>query len=312
MDKAVETGLTEMGHSIEMLPDLQGEALTNALGQSRPDVLVVRSTKVGADAMDKAEGLRLIVRAGAGVDNIDLEAARARQVKVANCAGANAAAVAELTFGLLIAADRQIPQQSQALKEGLWRKGHFGDLNAPAAPAGLRSRTLGLVGFGMVAREVAALGKAFGMQVVAWNRGGVPADAGVEECLTLPELAGMSDAVCVLAASPTPLVDALFLSRLPPNALLVNVARGSAVDDTALLHAVETRGLKVGLDVFSDEPAAPHASFTSASGLVGHPSVVCTHHIGAATRQAQEAVGLSLLQVVRSFEATGVPDNLVP
>ena len=129
-----------MGHSIDVQPDLRGDTLSVALGASPHDVLVVRSTKVNADAIHKAMGLKLIVRAGAGVDNIDLGAARARKVAVANCAGANAAAVAELTFGLMIAADRQIPQQTADLKRNLWRKGHYGDTAAVPAPRGLRGR----------------------------------------------------------------------------------------------------------------------------------------------------------------------------
>jgi D-3-phosphoglycerate dehydrogenase len=234
LDSAVEEGLVSMGHSIDVQPDLRGDTLSVALGASPHDVLVVRSTKVNADAIDKAMGLKLIVRAGAGVDNIDLSAARARKVAVANCAGANAAAVAELTFGLMIAADRQIPQQTADLKRNLWRKGHYGDTAAVPAPRGLRGRTLGLVGFGRIAREVAALGQAFGMEVAAWTRHGVPPTPGVAACGTLAELAARADVVCVHAAAPEPLIGEEFLASLPSGAILVNTARGSAARTPAV------------------------------------------------------------------------------
>ena len=299
-DRALES-LRAEGHDLVAHPELAGAALVSALGRIRPNLLVVRSTQVPAAAVEAgaASGLELIVRAGAGVDNIDLAAAASVNVKVANCAGANADAVAELALGLILACDRRIVDQSAMLKGGVWAKGHFGDGRC----RGLKGRRLGIVGFGRIGRRMGELGLALGMQVTAWSRSGIPAPPpGVQVSATLDVLAQQSDVVSVHTAPSAsgPLLGARFFDQMKQGAIFVNVARGGVADEAALLNAMERRGLLVGADVFDGEPGGSDV-VEFHSELARRSSVVATHHVGAATGQAQEAVADVLLQVSRGF-----------
>ena len=299
-DRALES-LRADGHDLAAHPELAGAALVSALGRIRPNLLVVRSTQVPAAAVEAgaASGLELIVRAGAGVDNIDLAAAASVNVKVANCAGANADAVAELALGLILACDRRIVDQSAMLKGGVWAKGHFGDGRC----RGLKGRRLGIVGFGRIGRRMGELGLAMGMQVTAWSRSGIPAPPpGVQVSATLDVLAQQSDVVSVHTAPSAsgPLLGARFFDQMKQGAIFVNVARGGVADEAALLNAMERRGLLVGADVFDGEPGGSDVVEFD-SELARRSSVVATHHVGAATGQAQEAVADVLLQVSRGF-----------
>ena len=161
-------GLKAAGCEVVHDPSLDGEALAAALRQTRADVLVVRSTKVTAPMMD-AGALALVVRAGAGYNTIDVAAASARGIYVSNCPGRNAVAVAELTLGLILALDRRIPDNVAALRAGTWDKKAF------SKAAGLKGKTLGLLGFGAIGREVAQRAQACGLHLVIWSRSLEPA-----------------------------------------------------------------------------------------------------------------------------------------
>lgn len=243
------------------------------------------------------------------MDNIEIGAAVEAGIKVANCAGANAAAVAELALGLMLACDRRIVTQDVLLKNSLWMKGSFGDGRA----RGLNGKVLGIVGFGRIGRHVAVLGQALGMRVVAWNRSPVATPPpGVEILESLDELAAQSDVVSVHAAPPAEgcLLDGGFFSAMKTGAIFINVARGGVADEGALLAAIDQRGLLVGTDVYEGEPAAGNLEgFESA--LAKHPSVVGTMHVGAATAQAQEAVGQVLLQVIETYSTSSEVLNAV-
>ena len=156
-------GLKAAGCDVVYQPDLAGDALAAAIGGSRADVLVVRSTKVTAPMLD-AGRLSLVVRAGAGVNTIDVPAASARGIYVSNCPGRNSIAVAELAFGLILALDRRIPDNVAELRAGRWNKKEY------SKARGLFGRTLGLLGFGSIGQEVARRGHAFGMRVLVWSR----------------------------------------------------------------------------------------------------------------------------------------------
>jgi D-3-phosphoglycerate dehydrogenase len=155
--------LASGGHEVRAAPSLSGDTLKDALQDFDPDVLVVRSTKVTAEHLTAAHALSLVIRAGAGVNTIDVTVASAQGVYVANCPGKNAVAVAELTFGLILAVDRNIADGVIDLRAGQWNKGKHGK------SMGLRGRTLGILGTGMIGAEVARLGNAFGMEVLAWS-----------------------------------------------------------------------------------------------------------------------------------------------
>jgi D-3-phosphoglycerate dehydrogenase len=294
-------------------PALSGDALTAALAASRPDVLVVRSTRVTAPMLE-AGTLRLIVRAGAGVNTIDVAAAGARGIAVSNCPGKNAIAVAELTFALILALDRRVPDNVAALRAGQWNKKGF------SKARGLYGRTLGLLGFGHVGQEVARRGAAFGMPVVVWSRRFTDAGHRLEEPVvpgvavaTSPESVVDQCDVLSLHLALTPetkgLVNAALLGRLKHGSILINTARAELVDAAALREAVVARELKVGLDVFPDEPLEGAAPYTAP--LVDLPQVYGTHHIGASTEQAQEAVAAETVRIITAFKDRGEVPNRV-
>lgn len=302
----VVNSLADGGCDVRFEPDLTSEQLATEVGET--NVLVVRSTKVPSDVIDNARHLSLIVRAGAGVNNIDVEAASARGIYVSNCPGRNSDAVAELAMGMIIACDRRIVDASAALRSGHWRKKEFGKA------AGLRGRTLGVLGLGMIGRAVARLGVAFGMDVVGWSRSLTPASAselGIGLVGSPIEIASVSDAVTLhLALKPETrgLVDSQFLDRMKPGAILVNTARGELVDYDALQTVIREKELRVGLDVFDNEPAGGTNDFQDLELASG---VTCTPHIGASTAQASQAIADEVVRIVRSFRETGRPINAV-
>jgi D-3-phosphoglycerate dehydrogenase / 2-oxoglutarate reductase len=301
--------LRASGHTLRVDPSLKGGALTEAIASFNPNVLVVRSTKVTGADLDASPALELVVRAGAGVDTIDVDGASARGIFVSNCPGKNATAVAELAFGLILALDRRIPDNVQASREGRWEKGAFSKAD------GIKGKTLGLVGLGSIGREMIARARAFEMEVVAWSRSLTEAGArelGVRRASDPLDLARQADVVSLHVAS-TPdtvgLVDAAFLEAMRPGAWIVNTARDAVVDEAALAAVLETKGLRFATDVPSGEPADKKGAFQHP--LMGHPSVYITHHIGASTEQATEAIGAEAERVVQAYAETGRALNAV-
>ena len=306
LSKSTEEALEKLGATIDVQPDLSPDTLPAAIGDAQ--VLVVRSTKVTAATIDAGSQLSLIVRAGAGVNTIDVEEASKRGIYVTNCPGKNSAAVAELAIGLLIACDRRIVAASNDLRDGKWRKKEYGKAR------GLRGRTLGILGVGMIGREVICRAKGLGMQVVAWSRSlneDRAAELGVEYMATPLDVARCSDAISLhVAATPetTGMVNDEFLGVMKDGAILINASRGEIVDQQALAKAIAQKGLRVGLDVFADEPKQGDAPFsnTELAGLV-----TATPHIGASTDQASEAIAEEVVRIVRLFRETGKPANTV-
>lgn len=311
-DKFEETGLgglRSLGCEVYYEPALEGEALGWRLRDTAAEVLVVRSTKVTAAEMDQGRSLSLIVRAGAGVNTIDLPGASSRAISVSNCPGKNAVAVAELAWGLILALDRRIPEQTADLHAGLWNKSEYGKAR------GLAGRTLGIAGFGAIGREVASRGAAFGMRVVAWS-GSLTAEraaeAGVERASTLAELAARSDVVSVhlaLTKETRGLLGGAFFDAMRPGALFVNTSRGETVSAAALKAAIAAKGIRAGLDVFEREPAGGTGAFEDEVGR--SPGVVGTHHVGASTEQAQNAIAAEVVRIVAAYKATGEVPNAV-
>jgi len=313
-------GLKAAGCEVVYDPALRDDALMMALGETRAEALVVRSTRVTATMMD-AGSLALIVRAGAGYNTIDVTAASARGIYVANCPGRNAIAVAELAFGLILALDRRIPDNVAELRAGRWNKKEF------SKATGLYGRTLGILGFGSIAQELARRAQAFGLNMVIWSRRfdenpGVDLgtyglertgrDSRVTIAPSPQAVAEQADILSVhLALGPETqgLVSADVLGRLRHGAFFINTARAEVVDYAALAQAVRERGIRVGLDVFPDEPATPTAEFSGP--LLQEPGVYGTHHIGASTEQAQEAIAAETVRIVRSFTETGRVPNVV-
>ena len=297
------------GHEVRSEPGVSGDALVASIAAFDPDVLVVRSTKVGASHLAAARSLSLVVRAGAGTNTIDVATASARGIYVTNCPGKNAVAVAELTLGLILALDRHLADGAADLRAGRWDKGRY------SKASGLRGRTLGVLGTGMIGREVARLGQAFGMEVLAWSRSLTDAEAaelGVRRYDRPEDVALRSNVLSVhLALTPETrgFVGESIFSVMKPGALFINTCRAEVVDEGALLKALESPGIRAGLDVFSDEPAGNDGSFDHP--LARHPSVVGSHHIGASTAQAQDAVADEACRIIEVFVATGRAPNCV-
>ena len=296
--------LEEIGCRVESDASLQGEILECAIREIQPDILVVRSTKVTKEMMDASKKLCIIIRAGAGYDTIDTKAASSRGISVANCPGKNSIAVAELAWGLILACDRRIPDQVIDLRANRWNKKEFSN------SSGLYGRTIGVVGLGGIGSEVVKRAKSFGMHVVAWSRSLTTVQAkemDIEMCSDLHELASKSDVVSVHVAS-TPdtkhLIDKDFLSNMKETAIFVNTSRGAVVDESALVNAVDSKHLRVGLDVFEHEPSAGDQQFNSEVTTMKH--VYGTHHVGASTTQAQEAIASEAVRIIESYVQDGV------
>ena len=301
--------LESLGCAVESNPDLTPETLGAAIQAFAPDLLIVRSTKVPADVINNAGPLALIIRAGAGYDTIDVAAASARGVFVANCPGKNAIAVAELAWGLILSCDRRIPDQTRDLRAGVWAKKEY------AKARGLYGRSLGVVGLGRIGQAVAARGRAFGMNVIGWSRSlteDKAAAMGVTYCASLVNLAKMSDVVTVHVAATADtanLIDEQFISNMHDGAYLINTSRGSVVDSAALATAVKERKVRAGLDVFANEPGSGDKSFTDE--IVNLDGVFGTHHVGASTDQAQEAIASEAVRIVERYLRTGEVPNCV-
>lgn len=308
-DAAVQQ-LEAAGDDVTRLPELNADTLPDAVAGH--EVLVVRSTKVTADALAAADKLGLIVRAGAGTNNIDGDRAAELGIFVCNVPGKNALAVAELTMGLLIAVDRHIAAGTADLRAGTWNK------KAYSKADGLFGRRMGIIGVGDIGIAAAARAWAFGIDVVAVAKPGrsqaavARAEAaGIQWVDDLDELLATSDIVSLHvpgAPDTKGMVDADFLAKMKDGAILLNTSRGDVVDEAALLEAMDSRGIRAGLDVFADEPGSGTADFDSA--LAKHPSVVATHHVGASTEQAQNAVTDGTLEAIDAYR-TGSPINCV-
>jgi D-3-phosphoglycerate dehydrogenase len=301
--------LIEAGHDLDHQPTLTSADLAAALGGA--EVLVVRSTRVEADVFDVDGPLGLVIRAGAGTNTIDGEAAARRAVFVANVPGKNAVAVAELTMGLLLAIDRRIPDNVADARAGDWNK------KAYSKAEGLLGKAIGIVGLGQIGLAVAERAAAFGMRVITLARTRDPEteekikELGIETVPDLNALAAASDVVTihVPAGSATKrMIDSEFLSRLRPGAILINTSRGDVLDEDAVLAAIDDQRLQVGIDVFDSEPTEGTGPFESR--LARHPAVYTTHHIGASTAQAQQAIAAEVVAMIRDY-AKGIVRNVV-
>ena len=311
-DKLAERGLqalNEAGHTLVVEPKVSGDTLLDALRETQPQVLIVRSTKVNSAMMDANPALELIVRGGAGYDTIDVEGASQRGIFVANCPGKNAAAVAELTTALILALDRRIPDNVNDARAGRWNKAAY------SKAQGVKGRTLGVVGLGNIGKEVIRRAHGLEMRVVAWSRSLTEAQAdalGVGYKASPKEVAAAADVVSFHVAS-TPatrhLADRAFFEAMKPGAFFINTTRGTVVDEAALRWAMDEKGIRAALDVFEGEP--PYKEGELDVSLARHPNVYLTHHIGASTQQAQAATAAEAARIVNWYAETGHVPNCV-
>ncbi len=301
--------LGTQGHDVSFQPALSGDGLVAALPGF--DVLVVRSTEVPAAAIENADDLALIIRAGAGTNTIDKRAAAGRAIYVSNVPGRNAVAVAELTLGLILAIDRRIPDNVTDLRAQTWNKSMYSE------GLGLLGRSLGIVGLGAIGLEVAERAASFGLILHALDK---PRDRATKarmedlDFVLHTDLLGLASEIDILTfhvpatAETVQLVDGAVLAALRPGATLINTSRADIIDEEALLAVLDAKNLWVGLDVFADEPSTGDGTIRSA--LAAHPRVYGTHHIGASTAQAQASVAEGVLEIIDAF-ATGTILNCV-
>lgn len=307
LPEAVIHQFEELGSEVLYRPSVSSEELDKGLGDAM--VLIVRSTVVSKSCIQNSPDLTLIVRAGAGVNNIDLDAASNLGIYVANCPGKNSIAVAELTMGLIISLDRFLPDNVASFREGKWNKADFSKAD------GLYGKRLGIIGTGQIGMEVFKRAKGFGMPVIAWSRSLTPEKAdelGLDYAESIEDVASNCDILSVhLALTPgtEKTISKGVLAKLKDGALFINTSRAEIVDEDALYEEVKTGRLRAGLDVFSDEPGYKQGEVQSRFQEVD--GVCITHHIGASTRQAQMAVADDAVDIVRSYMSEGKVRNWI-
>ena len=293
MDKSAMAALREQGHEVvEQFyePDQLGAALRDF------DAVVVRSkTKVRQNHIDEAKGgkLKLIIRGGVGVDNIDVKYAEANGIAVRNTPKASSQSVAELALGHMFSCARFICVAGHTMREGKWEKKAYGKGYE------LQGKTLGIVGFGRIGQHLGVMAKAIGMKVIAFDIFHIP---GIEEQLGIPyvemdELLAQSDFISVHAPAVNggALINAENIAKMKDGVTIINTSRGTNVDEAALLDALNSGKVRAaGLDVWAEEPSLNIALFS-------HPNVSCTPHIGAATGEAQKRIGTEIVSIISNF-----------
>ncbi len=258
---------------------------------SDADAAVVRSaTKLRRHILEKADKLKIIVRAGIGLDNIDLQAAKEKGIEVRNTPAATSISVAELTLGLMLAAVRKIPQAVASMKAHKWEKKLFEGTE-------LHGKTLGIIGFGRIGREVARRAVAFGMKVIYYDVVEVETDIPAER-VSFDELLSKADIITLhvpLTDQTRGLINAEAISKMKDGVIVVNVARGGVVVEKDILEALNSGKVAAyAVDVYEKEP-------TDNFALIDHPAVIPTPHIGASAKEGQLRAGMEVVRILKEF-----------
>ena len=298
----------QMGHTVSYMPDLGSDDLPDCI--QGINVLVVRSTLVTRECVNRSDDLSLVIRAGSGVNTIDLAACAERGIFVSNCPGLNSVAVAELTMAHILSLDRNIPDCVADLRNGIWNKAKYAKLSR-----GLKGLRLGIIGFGNIGREVARRAEAFEMKIMVFDphlEQSFIEMQGADYCASVGDLCAASDIITVhvpLSDDTEGLLDSETFDRMKQGAYVINTSRGSVIDERAFLKAAGEKGIRCGFDVFPDEPGSKSCPYTSL--LASSPCVYGTHHIGASTQQAQIAVAQEVLDLLRIYGEGGRIRNCV-
>ncbi len=294
--------LAQQGHQITDNPALDENTLPAAIADN--EVLIVRSTKVPAPVIEAGKDLKLIIRAGAGYDTIDTAFAAQKGIAVCNCPGTNSIAVAELTMGLMLALDRRLYHNTRDLHAGIWNKSEY------SKSKGIFGRTLGIIGLGNIGKEVAKRAQAFGMKVVAYDPYDKPELFTSLHITPEPDiytLAGLCDVITVhLPDTPQThgIFNKKFFDAMKDGATFINTARGGLVVTKDLVEAIKNKHIRAALDVYETEPKANDKVFDF-SPFQGADNFYGTHHIGASTDQAQDAVAQRAVEIINEYAASG-------
>ncbi len=286
--------LREAGLEVVEKTGMSPEELAQELAKGYDAIVVRSATKVRKAAIDAAVGLRLIVRAGVGLDNIDVEYAREKGIEVRNTPRASTDSVAELALAHMLALARSLPQATISLREGKWEKKAFKGIE-------LSGKTLGVIGIGRIGQAVARRALCLGMRVIAFDKFVKESPIPEVRMVPLEELLGEADFVTLhVPPDPAgPVIGQQEIARMKDGAYLINCARGGVVDEAALLAALNSGKLAgAGLDVFEEEPPKDME-------LLRHPKVSLTPHIGAQTREAQARVGDEVVDILLEFAKGG-------
>ena len=269
------------------------------------DILVVRSTVVNEETINNSKKLNLIIRAGSGVNNINIAAANKKGIYVANCPGMNAVAVAELAIGLMLSLDRLIPDNVADFRKGIWNKDKY------SKGQGLKGKTLGIIGVGNIGKEVAKRAHAFEMNVYGKDITRIEG-VQIKDFSEMNQLLPLCDIITIhLPATPETkgLFNKKMFSYLKDGALVVNTSRQDVIVEDDLLEAIKEKNIRYACDVFKGEPEAKTGEVKSK--LQDSPNVYVTHHIGASTSQAQDAVAEETINIINHFTHSGVIDHWV-
>jgi D-3-phosphoglycerate dehydrogenase / 2-oxoglutarate reductase len=295
--------LIALGCTITQDADLSGDSLVQAMKESPAEVLIVRSTEVKQPVLDAARHLKLVIRAGAGFNTIDIKHARTKGISVANCPGTNSIAVAELAFGLMLALDRRIVDNTNDLRKGVWNKKEYGKAR------GIKGRTVGIVGLGQIGAAIARRAKAFEMDLLYYDVVGYPdieRELGIRQ-VDLDTLYKQSDFITLHVPfndKTKNMISTKQFGMMKPTAFVINCSRGGVIDEKALVKALDEGKIAgAGLDVYEIEPEAADKKF--ADPVMQHPKIYGTHHIGASTDQAQLAVAYEVVRIVEELKKTG-------
>ena len=293
MDKQALALLREKEHEVVeqfYAPEALGAALREF------DAVVIRSaTKIRANHIDTAKGgrLKLIIRGGVGVDNIDVAYAEQNGIAVKNTPRSSSNSVAELALALMFSCARFVSIAGHTMREGLWEKKAYG------AGMELGGKTLGIVGCGRIGQSLARMAQGLDMRVLAYDIFKVEGlECGTMKYAELDELLAKSDFISLHTPSldGKPFLNAETIAKMKDGVVIINTSRGNNMDEAALLAALESGKVRAaGLDVFADEPATNTA-------LYCHPHVSCTPHIGAATKEAQQRIGLEIMDIIQNFK----------
>ncbi len=290
--------LNDMNLEVIYSPKLGEKDLPEAAKEV--DILVVRSTVVNADTINGSKALNLIIRAGAGVNNIDISTANKKGIYVANCPGMNSVAVAELAVGLMISLDRRIPDNVADFRKGVWNKGEY------SKAEGLKGKTLGIIGVGAIGKEVAKRALAFEMNVYGKDISRIEG-VQIKDFSEMDQLLPLCDVITIHLPS-TPETKGLFnkkmFSFMKNGALLINTSRPDIIVEEDLIEAIKEKNIRAALDVFKGEPETKTGEVSSA--LKDNPNVYVTHHIGASTEQAQNAVAEETVRIIKDYTTSGV------
>ena len=298
---------------IQQMKDLDLEVIYNPkLGEkdlteaaTDVDILVVRSTIVNEATINNSKNLNLIIRAGSGVNNINIQAANKKGIYVTNCPGMNAVAVAELTIGLMISLDRSIPNNVSDFHNGIWNKDKY------SKGKGLKGKTLGIIGVGAIGKEVAKRALAFEMNVYGKDISRIEG-VQIKDFSEMDQLLRLCDVVTIHLPA-TPETKGLFNKKMfgymKDGALLINTARQDVIVEEDLIEATKEKNIRVAIDVFRDEPEGKTGEVKS--HFQNNPNIYVTHHIGASTAQAQDAVAQETVNIISHYIHSGIIDHWV-